>query len=277
MAVRGNRADLHREGFDPVRPRARPRLRSARPRPVAVRVRGRAGGAADDGRRPRQSRALPERSRRAGSIGSAGARRARARRPPAAAASGDGPEHTRVDSIVDKGEGRGALVYASRETRDARTGEPICTTTSTVFCRADGGFGGPSGPVRAVHQVPDREPDHRRVDADPAAGGADLPAERRPQPAPRRPRGGGWGGFERPILHGLCTYGIAGYGVLGALTGWEPRRLKRLDARFSAPVIPGETVTTAIWREGPGRAAFRCAVADRDVTVIDNGYCEFDE
>jgi acyl dehydratase len=184
---------------------------------------------------------------------------------------------TRVDSIVDKGEGRGALVYASRETRDARTGEPICTTTSTVFCRADGGFGGPSGPVRTVHQVPAREPDHLVSMPTLAQAALIYRLSGDLNPLHADPTVADGAGFERPILHGLCTYGIAGYGVLGTLTGWEPCRMKRLDARFSAPVIPGETVTTAIWREGPGRAAFRCAVADRDVTVIDNGYCEFDE
>lgn len=184
---------------------------------------------------------------------------------------------TRVDSIVDKGEGRGALIYASRETRDATTGQPICTTTSTVFCRADGGFGGPSGPVPAVHQVPDREPDHLvSIPTVPQAAliyrlSGDL------NPLHADPAVADGAGFERPILHGLCTYGIAGYGVLGSLTGCEPRRLRRLDARFSAPVIPGETVTTAIWREGPGRAGFRCRIVDRDLTVIDNGYCEFEE
>jgi acyl dehydratase len=184
---------------------------------------------------------------------------------------------TRIDSIVDKGEGRGALIYASRDTRDATTGELICTTTSTVFCRADGGFGGSSGPVRAVHQVPDREPDH--VVSMPTLPQAALIYRLSGDlnPLHADPAVADAAGFGRPILHGLCTYGIAGYGMLGTLTGWEPSRLRRLDARFSAPVIPGETVTTAIWREGPGRAAFRSAVADREVTVIDNGYCEFDE
>ena len=184
---------------------------------------------------------------------------------------------TRIDSIIDKGEGRGALIYASRDTRDATTDELICASTSTVFCRADGGFGGPSGPVRAVHAVPDRDPDH--VVSMPTLPQAALiyrlSGDRNPLHAD--PNVAGTAGFERPILHGLCTYGIAGYGLLGALTGWEPRNLRRLDGRFSAPVMPGETITTTIWREAPGRAAFRCRVAERDVTVIDNGYCEFDE
>jgi acyl dehydratase len=183
----------------------------------------------------------------------------------------------RVESIVDKGEGRGALLYATRETRDASTGELLCTTTSTAFCRADGGFGGPSGPIRPVHPVPDRDPDH--VVSTPTL----------PQAALIYRLSGDWNplhadpavardaGFERPILHGLCTYGIAGYAVLGAVVGSRPERLKRFDVRFSAPVLPGDTVTTSIWLEGTGRVAFCCSVAEREVMVIDNGYCEFAE
>jgi acyl dehydratase len=183
----------------------------------------------------------------------------------------------RVESIVDKGEGRGALIYATRETRDAPTGELLCSTTSTVFCRGDGGFGGPSGPLRAVHPVPETAPDH--VVSTPTLPQAALiyrlSGDRNPLHAD--PRVAADAGFERPILHGLCTYGIASCAVLGAVAGLEPQRLKRFDVRFSAPVIPGETITTSIWREGSGRAAFRCRVTERDVTVIDNGYCEFGE
>jgi acyl dehydratase len=182
---------------------------------------------------------------------------------------------TKIDSIVDKGEGRGALVYASRETRSATTGELISTSTSTIFCRADGGFGGPTGPVQAVHELPDREPDHivSMNTVPQAALIYRLSGDYNPLHADPDVAGGA--GFERPILHGLCTYGIAGYGVLETLMASDPRQLKRLDARFSAPVLPGETITTAIWRQGPGRASFRCRVDARDATVIDNGYCEF--
>jgi acyl dehydratase len=180
----------------------------------------------------------------------------------------------RIDSIVDKGKDRGALVYATRETRDASSGELICTTTATVFCRADGGFGGPGGPARPVHPVPERDADH--VISTPTLPQAALiyrlSGDRNPLHAD--PSVARDAGFPRPILHGLCTYAIAGHAVLGVLAGFQPERLRRLDVRFSAPVLPGDTITTTIWQEGPGRAAFRCHVAEREATVIDNGYCE---
>ncbi|MDE2621167.1 MAG: 3-alpha,7-alpha,12-alpha-trihydroxy-5-beta-cholest-24-enoyl-CoA hydratase, partial [Sphingomonadales bacterium] len=87
-------------------------------------------------------------------------------------------------------------------------------------------------------------------------------------------------GFDRPILHGLATYGVAGRALLRALAGNDPAAIRRIDARFSAPVYPGETIETAIWHEpaAPGenrRAAFRCRVVERDAVVLNNGYVEY--
>jgi acyl dehydratase len=183
----------------------------------------------------------------------------------------------RIDAVVDKGAGRGALVYSSREQRDATTGEPIVTLTSTAFCRADGGFGGPSGPIRPVHAVPERAPDHVVVRRTLPQSALIYRVCGDRNPIHVDPVVAAAGGFERPILHGLCTYGIAGYSVLAALCATEAARLKRLDARFSAPVLPGDVLETRIWREGAGRAAFRCLVTERDVVVLDNGYAEFEE
>ena len=82
-------------------------------------------------------------------------------------------------------------------------------------------------------------------------------------------------GFPRPILHGLCTYGVAGHALLRMLCGYEPARLRRMDVRFSSPVFPGETIRTEIWREGAGRAGFRCRILGRDAVVINSGLVEF--
>jgi acyl dehydratase len=127
-----------------------------------------------------------------------------------------------------------------------------------------------------VHAVPERNPDQvvARHTMPQAALIYRLSGDRNPIHAD--PAVASEGGFERPILHGLCTYGIAGYAVLTALCACDPARLKRLDVRFSAPVLPGDTIETRIWREGPGRAAFRCVVPSRGVVVIDNGYTEFE-
>jgi acyl dehydratase len=180
----------------------------------------------------------------------------------------------RIDAIVDKGEGKGALVYTTREQRNAATGELVVTLTSTAFCRADGGFGGPTGPVKQAHPVPAGEPD-LVVDTPTLPQAAliyRLNGDRNPIHAD--PRVATEAGFDQPVLHGLCTYGIAGHALLGALCAHRPERLRRLNARFSAPVFPGDILSTSIWREGAGRAAFRCSVAARGTVVVDNGYVE---
>lgn len=181
----------------------------------------------------------------------------------------------RIDEIIDKGEGKGALLYATREIRDAATGDLLCSLAGTTFLRADGGFGGPTGPVRQPHPMPDRAPD------------AGFDWQTSPQAALLYRLNGDWnplhadpavaakGGFRQPILHGLATYGIAGYAAVRLLCAGDATRLRRFDLRFSSPVYPGELLRTEVWREEPGRAAFRVRVPARDTTVITNGYAEF--
>jgi acyl dehydratase len=82
-------------------------------------------------------------------------------------------------------------------------------------------------------------------------------------------------GFPTPILHGLATYGVAGHALLKTLCAYDPSRLRRMDARFSAVVFPGETIRTEIWHTGRGQAAFRCRVLERDAVVLNNGYVEY--
>ena len=179
-----------------------------------------------------------------------------------------------IDEIVDKGAGKGALLYSRRELRDKETGALLATLTSTSFCRGDGGFGGPSGPTRPVHRLPERAPDLV----------ADIPTL--PQaaliyrlsgdynPLHADPEVAKVAGFDRPILHGLCSFGVAGHALLRMLCDYDPRRLKRMDVRFSSPVFPGETIRTKIWREEAGRIGFRCRVLGRDVVAINNGLAE---
>ncbi len=182
---------------------------------------------------------------------------------------------TVIEEIVDKGAGKGALLYSRRDVYAKETGDLLASLTSTTFCRGDGGFGGPSGPTRPVHALPERAPDLA----------CDLPTL--PQaaliyrlsgdfnPLHADPDVAKAGGFPRPILHGLCTFGVAGHALLKTLCGYDPARLKRMDVRFSSPVFPGETVRTEIWREGEGRAGFRCRIVERDVIAINNGLAEF--
>ncbi len=180
---------------------------------------------------------------------------------------------SRIDEIVDKGAGRGALIYMTREVSDAETGAPVATITRTTFCRGDGGFGGPEGPVRSVHALPERAPDHTcdlptlsqqaliyRLNGDGNPLHADLDVARE-------------AGFGRPILHGLCTFGVAGHAVLKSLCNYDPSRLTRFGVRFSAPVYPGETIRTEMWREG-SVVSFRAMAVERDAVVLNYGYAE---
>ncbi|KPF72431.1 3-alpha,7-alpha,12-alpha-trihydroxy-5-beta-cholest-24-enoyl-CoA hydratase [Bosea sp. AAP35] len=183
---------------------------------------------------------------------------------------------TRIVDIVDKGPGKGALVYAEREIRNGADGVLLATLLQTVFCRGDGGFGGKSESPRRPHPTPDRAadlsialPTHPQLALIYRLSGDLNPLHADPATAAKA-------GYERPILHGLATYGIAGHALMKALCGYEPGRFRAIDARFSAPVYPGETITTDIWREGEGQAAFRCRVADRDATVIANGRFTYD-
>jgi acyl dehydratase len=84
-------------------------------------------------------------------------------------------------------------------------------------------------------------------------------------------------GFERPILQGLCTFGMAGHAALRVLCDYQPARLKKLKARFTAPFYPGETLRTTFWKYGNGSAGFQCHSVERELMVINNGWVEFAE
>jgi acyl dehydratase len=180
---------------------------------------------------------------------------------------------TRVDEIVDKGAGKGALLTSTREIVDKATGTLLASVKSLSFMRGDGGFGGPAKPSPKPHAIPDRKPDHS----------VDTPTSLRQaliyrlsgdyNPLHADPAVAKSAGFERPILHGLSTYAVAGRAVLKACCGGDPAKLKRFDVRFSAPVYPGETVQTQIWRD-KNVVSFRCRIPARDIIVLDNGRAE---
>ena len=181
---------------------------------------------------------------------------------------------TRIDEIVDKGAGKGALLYSTREIRDKTSGKLLAEVASVGFLRGDGGFGGPGGVPRKTQAIPERAPDASvEINTLPQSAliyrlsGDFNPLHADPDVARAA-------GFERPILHGLCTYGVAGHALLKLVCDYDAARLKRMDVRFSAPVYPGETIRTEIWTEGDGRLAFRCTVPERKTVVLNNGYAE---
>jgi acyl dehydratase len=173
----------------------------------------------------------------------------------------------RIVEIIDKGAGRGALIYLEREILGA-DGARIATLTSTTFARADGGFGGPTGPVKPVHALPERPPDAAMDWPTLPQAALIYRLSGDPNPLHASPAVARAAGFDRPILHGLCTLGIAGWAVLRTMCGGDPARLRSLTLRFSAPVLPGETIRTEMWRDG-AVVSFRAMAGGR--AVLDNG------
>ena len=177
---------------------------------------------------------------------------------------------TRITEIIDRGADRGALLFSTRDVIDKASGELLATLTATVFLRADGGFGGPSGATPGPHRLPERAPD-MAVDLPTLAQAAliyRLSGDYNPLHAD--PKVAAAAGFPRPILHGLCTFGVAGRAILKACCGDDPARLKSMQLRFSAPVFPGETIRTEIWQDS-GTVSFRARVVERDIVVLNNG------
>lgn len=190
--------------------------------------------------------------------------------PPTATVIG----RTWVSNVVDRGVDKGALLSVSREVSDAETGETLCRMDSTFVLRGDGGFGGPSEAVPPPAPVPSRTADAVR----------DIPISTRAaliyrlsgdkNPLHVDPAIASAAGFSAPILHGLCTFGVAARGVLADYCDDQPERLASLQCRFTAPVYPGETLRLETWRESGG-VSFRTHSLDRSVVVLDHGRATF--
>jgi acyl dehydratase len=184
---------------------------------------------------------------------------------------------TRVKSIIDKGQGKGALVISERTLIDKQSGGLLATLEQATFCRGDGGYsasGQPSDEPPPARPGPPAEPADAIVDMHTRPEMAliyRLSAD--PNPLHAEPAVAKAAGFARPILHGLGTYGVAAHAILRTWCDYDPARLTRLDVRFSAPVYPGETVRVEMWRR-ERRVFFRARVPERDTTVLSNGYAE---
>jgi acyl dehydratase len=179
---------------------------------------------------------------------------------------------TRVVDVVDKGKEKGALLYLEKDLRDVETGAVIALETRTLMLRGDGGFAGPCGRARRVPPPPEGRPDSvieiptrpeqalfYRLNGDP------NPLHIDPAIAARA-------GFPRPILHGLCTFGIACQALLRVVAPTGRNRLTAMSARFSAPVYPGETIRVEAWPGG----TFQARVVERDVIVLSHGQAEIE-
>ena len=176
---------------------------------------------------------------------------------------------SRVIGAYDKGD-KGAVIYNETVLADAKSGEKIATLIGSTFARGDGNFGGPSDGAPEPHEVPTRAPD-RSVDIPTNPNQAliyRLSGDRNPLHSD--PKIAAAAGFPRPILHGLCTYGITCRAVLQEYCDFDPAKIKSHQVRFSSPVFPGETITVDLWKDGDV-VSFEARVKSRGVTVVKNG------
>lgn len=181
--------------------------------------------------------------------------------------SGEVTQHGRVAAIYDKG--KGALAVIEVVSVLNKTGEELFTNRASIYIRGEGGFGGDPGP-KATGIPPNREPDH-------VVESPTLPQQALlyrmvsgdKNPLHADPGFAAFAGFERPILHGLCTYGIVAKAVVDHALEGQAGRLQTYAARFSGHVFPGETLITSIWSEDGGLVVSARA-AERDAKVLSN-------
>ncbi|MEI8183176.1 MAG: SDR family NAD(P)-dependent oxidoreductase [Desulfomonile sp.] len=179
-----------------------------------------------------------------------------------------------ITHIYDKGTDIGALVVAKADTYHSN-GKKLFTNIFTLFCRKDGGFGGPDSPKEPV-EFPDRTPDFEEQ----CVPSSDQPLIYRLSgdifALHVDPDFAQASGFEKPIMHGLCTHGYACRAVIKHLFPGEPERMKRFCNRFSRTLYPGSPIKTQIWKIKDGCALFRTVNALTGDVVIDRGIVEWD-
>lgn len=186
--------------------------------------------------------------------------------PPAGSILAD----SRISAVYDKGKDKGAVIVRETILRAECDNHPIATLRRFLFARGDGGLGGSADATEPPHTPPERDPD-AVLDYPTAANQAAiyrLSGDRNPlHIEPERAKAAG---FDRPILHGLCTYGFTCRAVLEAFCGFDPAMLASHRARFAAPVFPGETLRIRLWRDND-IVSFEADVIERSVRVIRNG------
>ena len=176
---------------------------------------------------------------------------------------------SKVLQVYDKGKDKGVVISNTTVLKNEK-GEELATLLLSRFARGDGGFGGPALEQPKAHEMPKRAPD-QTVDIPTRPDQALIyrlcgdrnPLHSDPEFAKR-------GGFPKPILHGMCTYGITCRGVLQTYADYDPAAFRQHAVRFSSPVYPGETVSMDLWKDG-NVVSFEAKVKDRGVTVIKSG------
>ena len=172
-----------------------------------------------------------------------------------------------ITGIYDKGSG--AVIATEAESVDTSTGKVLFRTSSSIFLRGEGGFGGDRGPSGTGVEFPDRAPDEKITYSTRPDQALTYRLSGDRNPLHSDPSFAAMAGFDRPILHGLCTYGFTGRALLHALCGSDPARFGSMQARFSKPVYPGDDLTVSMWVDGDS-ALFRTET-QRGEVVIDGG------
>jgi acyl dehydratase len=180
---------------------------------------------------------------------------------------------SRIVGIYDKG--KAAVIRLENNATYVDTGEPAFSTRFAAFIRGEGGFGESRGDeIPDPPKAPERAPDHETAYATRPDQALLYRLNGDRNPLHSDPEIAKFAGFERPILHGLCTYGFTGRALLHTLCGSDVSNFKSMDARFSKPVMPGDTLTVKMWVDSPGNAIFQTLNQD-GVVVIDGGRFTF--
>lgn len=180
---------------------------------------------------------------------------------------GDVVSDTKVTGIVDKGRERGSLLHSERRIHNQANGALVAICRQTHFLRGAGGFGNVGDAEPVPEPIPSGEPDFI------------VQHSTRPEQAllyrlngDQNPLHINWAaahaaGFNKPLLHGMCTIGIVLHGVLDAAANYESCLIRSFELQMSAPVFPGDSIRTEIWKDG----TFRARVMERDSLVVDRG------
>ena len=175
-----------------------------------------------------------------------------------------------IVAVEDKGPDKGCVVHQKKTLFDLATGEKVATVTTVLFMRGDGGFGGFGTLLAPPEPLPQGEPDRVLALTTLPQSGLIYRLNGDWNPIHADPAAAEKAGLGKPILHGLCTLGIATRAAIDALAGGDSDRLKSMSVRFSRPVYPGETIQTEFYGDGP-EYRFRARVLERDVVVLDRG------
>ena len=183
--------------------------------------------------------------------------------------SGDFIANAKVIGCYDKGPARGAIIEVETTVKNKKNNEEICKLVSTTFARGDGGFGGPDSPKKEIF-IPDGEPDYVSEVSTKPDQALIFRLSGDYNPLHSDPNFAKAAGFEKPILHGMCTYGIACRSLVNEICENDASKLERFDCRFSSPVYPGETIITEMWKKDK-MIYFNSKVKERDKLVLKNG------